>query len=108
MLVFVSDARLVPPSAQIGLNGARALHDNMMASLLAAPMHFFDTTPVGRVLNRCARDMEALDQSLPALVLDLGLLIALFACNLLAVAAIAPPLVLCLAPLFYLFWRVQV
>jgi ABC-type multidrug transport system fused ATPase/permease subunit len=34
---------------------ARRIHDRSLSSLLRAPMRFFDTTPVGRVLNRFSR-----------------------------------------------------
>lgn len=38
--------------AFLGLWTAKKLHQGMLASVLQAPMSFFDTTPVGRVLNR--------------------------------------------------------
>ena len=37
----------------------------MVDRLLGAPMSFFDTTPLGRIMNRVSRDMDAIDFSTP-------------------------------------------
>lgn len=44
---------------------ARLLHNNMLLNILRLPMSFFDTTPVGRILNRLTSDVEKIDQNLP-------------------------------------------
>ncbi|GFO42105.1 multidrug resistance-associated protein 1 [Plakobranchus ocellatus] len=43
---------------------SRDLHSSMLRSVLRAPMSFFDTTPVGRLINRFSKDMEEVDQQL--------------------------------------------
>lgn len=47
-----------------GLNAARHFHQAMLASLLRAPMAFYDTTPLGRVLNRFSKDTYTIDEVL--------------------------------------------
>ncbi|CAL5361915.1 unnamed protein product [Camellia sinensis] len=42
------------------LKAARKLHDTMLQSVLRAPMLFFHTNPIGRVINRFARDVAYL------------------------------------------------
>ncbi|GBO41545.1 Canalicular multispecific organic anion transporter 2 [Araneus ventricosus] len=39
-------------------------HRFMLDSVLKSPMSFFDTTPVGRIINRFTTDMEILDNQL--------------------------------------------
>ncbi|XP_057653038.1 ATP-binding cassette sub-family C member 4-like isoform X2 [Diorhabda carinulata] len=46
------------------------LHSNIFHTLLEAPMRFFDTNPTGRVLNRFSKDMGAIDEVLPRVLLD--------------------------------------
>merc|ERR1719195_1623741 len=35
------------------LTGAKTLHNKMLSNILRNPLSFFDTTPQGRILNRC-------------------------------------------------------
>jgi len=53
------------------LKASRTLHNNMLSRIMKAPMSFFDTTPIGRIVNRFSSDVQILDQSLPATILDL-------------------------------------
>ena len=47
------------------VNAPRQLYDRMTDAVLHAPMSFFDTTPVGRIVNRFTRDAQQLDFQLP-------------------------------------------
>lgn len=47
------------------------LHETIFSNLLRAPMLFFETNPVGRVLNRFTRDLGQIDQKVPATMDDL-------------------------------------
>ncbi|CAN6675143.1 metal resistance protein Ycf1p [Trichomonascus vanleenenianus] len=46
------------------IQAARLLHNRMLVSVMRAPMSFFETTPVGRVINRFSNDMYRVDQIL--------------------------------------------
>ena len=46
------------------LRASKRLHDSLTESMLRAPVAFFDVTPVGRVLNRFAADMDKIDLEL--------------------------------------------
>jgi ABC-type multidrug transport system fused ATPase/permease subunit len=48
------------------LRGAKLLHIRMLRRVIEAPMRFFDTTPIGRVLNRMSSDTSAIDSNLPS------------------------------------------
>ncbi|CAG9768844.1 unnamed protein product [Ceutorhynchus assimilis] len=49
---------------------SKALHNKMFNCILKAPMKFFDTNPSGRILNRFSKDMGAVDEALPKVVLE--------------------------------------
>lgn len=46
------------------------IHSNMFHCLLKAPMRFFDINPSGRVLNRFSKDIGAIDEILPRVLLE--------------------------------------
>ena len=47
-----------------GLRASRRLYKILLKQVLRAPLRFFDTTPVGRILNRFSKDFETIDSKL--------------------------------------------
>ncbi|KAF8391006.1 hypothetical protein HHK36_023306 [Tetracentron sinense] len=45
------------------LYAAKRLHDAMLNSILRAPMVFFHTNPIGRIINRFAKDLGDIDRN---------------------------------------------
>ena len=59
---------------------ARKLHWILLTGILRAPMSFFDTTPVGRIINRFSKDIDSVDSTLPEIISHLlAALITVFA-----------------------------
>lgn len=50
------------------LSAARRLHNAMLDSILRAPMVFFQTNPLGRIINRFAKDLGDIDRSVAPFV----------------------------------------
>ena len=48
-----------------GIFASKLLHNRMLESLLRSPMSFFDTTPLGRILNRFSKDIYVIDEAIP-------------------------------------------
>ena len=49
----------------VSLRCSERLHDKMVLAILQAPVLFFDSNPVGRILNRFSKDIGCLDELLP-------------------------------------------
>uniref|UniRef100_A0A6G1SLE4 ABC-type glutathione-S-conjugate transporter n=1 Tax=Aceria tosichella TaxID=561515 RepID=A0A6G1SLE4_9ACAR len=47
------------------VRAARNLHCGLLDRVMHSPMTFFDTTPLGRVVNRFAKDIDVVDTTLP-------------------------------------------
>ena len=50
---------------------AQNLHDKMTQAMLRARISFFDTNPIGRILNRFSADVGVTDDQLPSTLYDL-------------------------------------
>nr|CAG8556518.1 4134_t:CDS:10 [Entrophospora candida] len=48
-----------------GAVAAKRLHNSALKRILRAPTKFFDTTPLGRIINRFSKDMDTVDSILP-------------------------------------------
>lgn len=48
----------------LGTRSSRVLLQQAMTRVLRAPMRFFDTTPLGRITNRFAKDVDIMDNNL--------------------------------------------
>ncbi|CBI35971.3 unnamed protein product, partial [Vitis vinifera] len=51
--------------ARLGLKASKAFFAGFTSSIFNAPMHFFDSTPVGRILTRASSDLTVLDSNIP-------------------------------------------
>uniref|UniRef100_A0A453QSA7 ABC transporter C family member 13 n=1 Tax=Aegilops tauschii subsp. strangulata TaxID=200361 RepID=A0A453QSA7_AEGTS len=57
----------------LGIQTSRSLFSQLLNSLFRAPMSFFDSTPLGRVLSRVSSDLSIVDLDVPfAFVFSLG------------------------------------
>lgn len=48
-----------------GTKASRIMLHDAVSSTLQAPSSFFDTTPVGRIMNRFSKDVDTMDNNLP-------------------------------------------
>ena len=47
----------------ISLHGGHAIHNTMARSVISAKSRWFDTTPLGRILNRFSQDISSIDNN---------------------------------------------
>ncbi|XP_034043776.1 multidrug resistance-associated protein 7 [Thalassophryne amazonica] len=86
---------------------ATAIHSRLLDRVLKATMTFFDTTPLGRILNRFSSDVYTVDDSLP-FILNILLANVFGLLGMLAVMSYSLPWVLVpLLPLALVYHRTQ-
>lgn len=85
----------------------QTIHDLALSGVLNSTIRFFDSTPMGRVLNRFSRDMEGVDdhlswnfeQSFKSLAQTIG--------SLILIVSILPIILLVLVPVLFIYYRLQ-
>lgn len=55
--------------AEARVISVRRLHRKLVEAVFAAPTSFFDTTPVGRILNRFSKDVSTIDTQLSVMLM---------------------------------------
>ncbi|KZF24766.1 P-loop containing nucleoside triphosphate hydrolase protein [Xylona heveae TC161] len=87
----------------LGTHASKVMLHRAMFRVLRAPMSFFDTTPMGRITNRFAKDVDTMDNNLTDALrmygLTLGMIIAVFVLIIVYFHYFA----IALGPLFILF-----
>ncbi|BEI93418.1 uncharacterized protein CcaverHIS019_0510460 [Cutaneotrichosporon cavernicola] len=67
-IIMVGSAMLMVLTNAIGAWGsyraAKSLHDRLLNSVVHGTVRFFNTTPVGRIINRFSKDIETIDMRL--------------------------------------------
>jgi ABC-type multidrug transport system fused ATPase/permease subunit len=91
-----------------GMKAGISAHKDLLHGILHAPLNFFESHPVGRVLNRFSRDLENVELALPRALIDTGhcLIETLTVC--LIVTFVAPAVFMIIGPaaaIYYLAAR---
>ena len=83
----------------VSLRCSESLHDKMVLAVLQAPVMFFDSNPVGRIMNRFSKDIGCLDELLPRTFLISIYLTLTFLTGILVPIVTNPWLVFVVVPL---------
>ncbi|MFN7728599.1 MAG: ABC transporter transmembrane domain-containing protein [Bdellovibrio sp.] len=90
-----------------GLGAGRDMHDSMLKSVLGAPVRFFDSTPVGRVLQRFSRDLESIDIQLQWTFEHSMKCFAQILVTLFLILSVLPIVLVGIVPILFVYWRFQ-
>lgn len=104
ILVMVSSFTL----AMGNIGAARKLHYALLDNKFHTPQSFFDTTPIGRVINRFSKDIYVIDEALPSTVLMfLGTFFSSLS-TMIVIVTSTPIFAVVIAPLAFIYIFVQV
>ncbi|KAG0252846.1 hypothetical protein BG011_006711 [Mortierella polycephala] len=53
------------------IEASRSIHRRVLSQILNSPVRFFDTTPLGRIMNRFTKDIETVDQEVAPIASNL-------------------------------------
>ena len=89
------------------LRGSMQLHRDMLNRVMRSPMGFFDRTPLGRIVNRFGKDINACDDILPATIKQLLLRFMSLTSLVVVILTILPLMVLVVVPVAICFSLLQ-
>lgn len=91
-----------------GIRCSKNLYAEMTHYVLHAPMYFFETTPIGRLLNRFTYDAEILDVTLVWSMSMLLIALSWFLTALVVMLVILPWMILVMLPVTLFYWLIQI
>jgi ABC-type multidrug transport system fused ATPase/permease subunit len=89
------------------LKASQRLHDRMAEAVLRAKISFFDTNPLGRILNRFSADVGITDDLLPTTWFDFLVVAFIVLGSVVTTVTTLPYALVVIPPLGLYFWRVR-
>uniref|UniRef100_A0A3B3WE55 ATP-binding cassette, sub-family C (CFTR/MRP), member 3 n=1 Tax=Poecilia mexicana TaxID=48701 RepID=A0A3B3WE55_9TELE len=103
ILVMISSFTL----AMGNIGAAKKLHANLLDNKLHTPQSFFDTTPIGRIINRFSKDIYVIDEALPSTVLMFLGTFFVSLSTMIVIISSTPIFAVVIAPLAFIYVFVQ-
>uniref|UniRef100_A0AAQ4P877 ATP-binding cassette, sub-family C (CFTR/MRP), member 3 n=1 Tax=Gasterosteus aculeatus aculeatus TaxID=481459 RepID=A0AAQ4P877_GASAC len=103
ILVMMSSFTL----AMGNIGAARKLHANLLTNKFHTPQSFYDTTPLGRIINRFSKDIYIIDEALPSTVLMFLATFFVSLSTMIVIVSSTPIFAVVIAPLAFIYIFVQ-
>lgn len=87
----------------IMLRGSNYFHHRMLSGIVNTSLRFFESSPIGRILNRVSKDQQVIDESLPLTLFDTIQNLVLTLGSIVLIGTINPWVLLILVPLTPVF-----
>ena len=87
---------------------SRYLHQSILVNVMHSPMSFFETTPLGRIVNRFSKDVSTIDDKVPMSLVSF--LRTFFSClgTIVAISFATPIFLVVIVPLGVVYIFIQV
>ncbi|KAH6564572.1 hypothetical protein BASA50_004382 [Batrachochytrium salamandrivorans] len=85
---------------------SKEMHASLLNRILNAPMRFFDTTPIGRILNRFSKDIESIDTQVGQSTQEFVGSVFQTLCILVVVTSVSPIFPLLFIPVTLVFYQI--
>ncbi|KAG1673861.1 hypothetical protein FOA52_012886 [Chlamydomonas sp. UWO 241] len=102
-IVFVRSVMFLFMCVRAAVN----LHNGLLDHLLRLPKSFFDQNPQGRILNRFSRDVDIMDLTLPATLIQLAGSVATLIANIVVIAIATKWFAIAIPFLIILYFIIQ-
>uniref|UniRef100_A0A7S4LEW0 ATP-dependent transporter ycf16 n=1 Tax=Eutreptiella gymnastica TaxID=73025 RepID=A0A7S4LEW0_9EUGL len=89
------------------VGSAERLHHKMLDCIVRCPMSFYDTTPLGRIINRFSNDVATVDMQLPDYLNQSFQMTLILVSALVTVVAVTPVLAVLLIPVGAIYFWLQ-
>ncbi|EGG17998.1 ABC transporter C family protein [Cavenderia fasciculata] len=89
------------------IRGSKLFHEKMFMAVIRSPMSFFDTTPIGRILNRFSKDQFTIDEVISR---TFGMFLNTFCQvfgSIIVIGIVSPFIILAMIPIAALFFYIQ-
>jgi len=97
----------ISSAAYMGVRAAAKLHQQSFSSVLKAPMSFFETTPIGRIINRFSKDQDVIDSMLMDVVRMVVFMLLIVTATFVMIMIVTPWFFIPLIPILAIYWYVQ-
>jgi ABC-type multidrug transport system fused ATPase/permease subunit len=84
---------------------SKKIHEELLDSVLGGTVRFFNTTPLGRIINRFSKDIDTIDGGLGSMIRTMVSMIASLLARLFLVAAIVPGFIVPAAIISFLYFQ---
>lgn len=108
-IIVLGSALISVISSMIGAWGSyrasRKIHDDLLNSVAGSTIRFFNTTPLGRILNRFSKDIQSVDNSMNSILRTVVTMVAGLISKILIVGYIIPWFLIPAALISYIYYR---
>ena len=86
---------------------AKHIHTGLLSGIMRSPMQFFDTNPLGRIINRFSSDIDLMDMMIPFQISDFVWCLTEVVATLIVISLAVPIFLSAIIPIILIFVVIQ-